>query len=393
MSSSADGEELAYKFLLRRWVAVCAFCVWFIASGFVLLRLEWGARVAWTWFATCSVVVTYLLIVLRLNLKSNHRTGEVVLLPELGWGNGLTILRGLLVASLSGFLFLPKPAGWLLWLPAILYSLSDATDFFDGLVARRTNHVTKLGGILDLSLDGAGVLAVVVLAVNYGQVPTWYLAVGLARYLFLGGLWLRRRKTLPIYDMPPSVSRRVFAGLQMGFLAVVLWPVFSPPETFVAAAVFGLPFLAGFFRDWLFISGILKPGRYVANLLLAKLTAWMPLIFRLAAVVLTIGLLAFYLPGFSTFLLPMQAFLLLEFLVVALISSGTAGRSASILGMLLVGFNQFFGDQALGYTFLLPVYAGILFMGTGPYSLWSPEDKLVYRRLGEPRAPAMERGG
>ena len=38
----------------------------------------------------------------------------------------------------------------------------------------------------------------------------------------LAGLWLRKRRGAPIYDLPPSVNRRVIAGLQMGFLAVIL---------------------------------------------------------------------------------------------------------------------------------------------------------------------------
>ena len=32
----------------------------------------------------------------------------------------------------------------------------------------------------------------------------------------------------------------------MGLLAVMLWPIFSPPGTHIAATLFALPFLAGF---------------------------------------------------------------------------------------------------------------------------------------------------
>jgi CDP-diacylglycerol--glycerol-3-phosphate 3-phosphatidyltransferase len=155
------------------------------------------------------------------------------LLPAFGWGNGLTIVRGILVAGLAGFLFSPRPEGWVVWLPAILYTLSNATDFFDGFAARRTNHVTRLGEILDMSLDGTGVLVAAALAVQYGQVPVLFLGVALVRYVFLGGMWLRARWVLD-HEMPGSISRQVFAGLQMGFWQ---WygTLFSPPGTHVAA--------------------------------------------------------------------------------------------------------------------------------------------------------------
>ena len=156
---------------------------------------------------------------------------------------------------MAGFLFLPKPESWFLWLPGILYLCSDIADFFDGYAARRTNHVTRLGEILDMSFDGLGVTIASLLAVKYGLVPIWYLAIGFARPLFLIGNWGLRKLAQPVHELPPSTSRRIFAGLQMGFLAVVLLPVFSPPLTFVAAYLFGLPMLAGFLRDWFAVSG------------------------------------------------------------------------------------------------------------------------------------------
>lgn len=305
----------------------------------------------------------------------------------------MTILRGILVAGLSGFLFLPRPEGWLAWLPAILYTLSDATDFFDGYLARRSGRVTQLGEILDLRLDGSGVMVAAMLAVKYGQVPAWYLAVALARYLFVCGLWLRQRMHLPVYELPPSVSRRVFAALQMSFLAVALWPVFSPPATYVAAAVFGLPFLVGFVRDWFYVSGVFKPYRPGENPWLEKITNWMPLVFRLAVLAVNLGLIIQHLPLLHTFSALEQAFLALEILAAALVVAGIAGRTAACAGMLLAGFLSISGSTAMSFTILLPVYAGILFMGSGLYSLWKPEDALVYRRVGERAAVRVERGG
>ena len=162
------------------------------------------------------------------NLDAQPPPGGKRLLPSLGWGNRLTLLRGVLVGGMLGFLFLPRPAGLAGLDPGhSVHACQTSADFFDGYVARVTDHATRLGEILDMSFDGLGVLVASVLAVQYGQAPAWYLLVGAARYLFLAGEWLRRRLGRPIYPIPPSLNRRVFAGLQMGFLAAVLLPLIS----------------------------------------------------------------------------------------------------------------------------------------------------------------------
>ena len=392
MSSSTGGEDPSFKSLLKRWNAVCALCVLFVASGYTLLRLEWGESSAFRWLLLSTIGISYLLIVLRRNLKANHRIGEAGLLPAFGWGNGLTILRGILVAGLAGFLFSPRLEGWVVWLPAVLYTLSDAADFFDGFAARRTNHVTRLGEILDMSLDGTGVLVAAALAVQYGQVPVWYLGVALVRYLFLGGMWLRTRMGLLNHELPGSISRRVFAGLQMGFLAVVLWPLFSPPGTHIAAAVFALPFLAGFVRDWLVVSGGFKSKQVSSLVWLEKFLYLMPALFRLVILVISLNLFMPYMRDLQSISTNLQVILLLEILAVVMIVTGATGRIASILGMLMIGFYQIHGSLDLSHMILVPAYAGILFMGTGPYSLWKPEDVLVFRRVGERTAVSVERG-
>jgi hypothetical protein len=99
-----------------------------------------------------------------------------------------------------------------------------------------------------------------------------------------------------------------------------------------------------------------------------------------------------YLRDFQSISSNLQVILLLEILAVVLIVTGAAGRAASILGMLMIGFYQIFGSLDLTHLILVPAYAGILFMGTGPYSFWKPEDVLVFRRVGEPNAVSVERG-
>lgn len=353
-----------------------------LAACYAALRLGWEAKYAALWLILPSLAVVYQLTILLYNLPANVRLGETQPLPNLGWGNRLTLVRGFLAAGVMGFLLLPRPEGWLAWLPGTLYTLSCAADFFDGYAARMTNHATRLGEVLDMSFDGIGVLAASLLAVQYGQAPAWYVLVGLARYLFLGGLWLRKRLNKPIYELPPSLSRRIFAGLQMGFLAILLWPLFSPPGTHIAAALFGLPLLFGFGRDWLFVSGVLKqrqprkrPGEALRNWALTAL--------RGLILALNLSLLIAWSGKLSNVSLPLIALGVLNGLAIALIVFGVLPRVASGFALGFLGFYQMLSPLTASQIVLAVAYTIILYAGSGALSLWTPEDYLYRHRAGE----------
>ena len=373
------------KRLRQRWVAFFILCALSLLAGYTFLHSTWQPEAALRWLALSSLTLAYLLIVLWRGLAHNYRNGETALLPEFGWGNHLTLLRGMLVAGLVGFLFSPQPDGWLAWMPGILYTLADAADFFDGYLARRTNHATHLGERLDISFDGLGVLAAVAVAIQYGQVPAWYLLVALARYLFLAATALRRRLGKPIYEMPPNITRRILAGLQMGFMAVMLWPLFTPPGTHIAAALFGLPFLAGFLRDWLYICGVLRPQVGKATGWQASLQHWLPFAVRLGLPLLGTGMLAQSLPDAADFGTPFTLLLIIEGLVLLMLFLGIASRINAILALCLLGFHQMFASLTSLQIALAVAYSMILFMGSGMLSLWVPEDYLFYHHAGERR--------
>ena len=400
MATSSMKRSPFLPSLRKRWALYTLLCLSVLAGGYLLLHTAWGSSFALRWVVLSSLAMLYPIWVLWRGLESNYRLGESQLLPTLGAGNNLTLLRGVLVASLAGFLFSPWPQGWLAWIPAVLYMLADAADFFDGYLARVKNHATRLGKLLDMSIDGVGVLVATLLAIQYGQLPLWYLVVALARYLFLGGERLRRRLGKPVYPLPPAISRRAFAGVQMGFLAAALWPVFSPPGTHIAAVFFALPFLVGFGRDWLIASGVLRPAEISSGRLGEVLTRWLPVGLRLAIVGLSLGYIsqrfldyqhqvAFYtLQGMPAARSGVLFLGLLEGLVLSMLLLGAAGRVVSILGLCLIGINQMYSGLSAAQALLVVAYTGILFLGTGALSLWKPENYLIYHQAGENRMVA-----
>ncbi len=267
-----------------RWATTAVFALLLLLSGYALLSTVWPYAVRWLGLATA--VTGYQLVWLWHNLDQNRHTESGRLLPMLGLGNAISVGRGLLLALLAGFLFSPRPDGGWAWLPALLYTAAALADIVDGYAARRTNTTTRLGAKLDITLDGQGLLIVIGLAIWYGLLPGWYLLLALARYAWLAGIWLRERWDWPVHQLPPSVHRRTLAGLQMGFLSVVLWPILPPAGTQIAGWMMGGPLLLSFTRDWLIVIGRIDPFsptyRSLQSALYRLFGRWLPLVLRLA---------------------------------------------------------------------------------------------------------------
>jgi len=66
--------------------------------------------------------------------------------------------------------------------------LSSATDFLDGVLARRLNQVTRLGQLLDPAADRLFIFATLIGLAVRGIVPWWLVAVIVARDLMLAVL-------------------------------------------------------------------------------------------------------------------------------------------------------------------------------------------------------------
>ena len=343
------------------------------------------------WAALTAGVVAVQLVLLRRNLRQNHRPGDDTLLAGLGPANAITLARGLAVAAFAGFLAAPLPlTGALAWAPAILFAAAVLPDFLDGAVARATNRVTVLGGILDMEYDCLANLAVSLLVVRLGKVPWWYISLGLARYLFVAGIWWRERRGLPVYDLTPSNTRRLAAGFQMAFFCVALWPIFGAPATAVAGTLFVAPILLGFVRDWLIVSGTVSPQspgyrRFERWRDWAGL--WLPPVLRWIGALVAV---AFLLPALSQapLVAPLAAALASASAVSLALGIGARVGAIGLLvatmaGVALVGFQPY--DAAL-----MIATIPLLYLGAGRFALWRGEDALFARRLvAEPVRPSL----
>jgi CDP-diacylglycerol--glycerol-3-phosphate 3-phosphatidyltransferase len=391
--------------LRRRWLLTTLVYAAGLAGGYWFLYTAWQPAQAIRWLAWAGLAMVVELVVLWRNLPQNHPPDGAALLPTFGYGTALTLLCGLLLSLLAGFLFAPQPAGLLGWLPALLYTVARMVDYVDGYVARITHHETKLGSILDIEFDGLGVLIAILLGIQYGKLPLWYLPLALSRQLFIAGIWWRKRWGKPVYEMAPSANRRIIAGFQTGFVSVMLWPVFTPPLTTLAAVLFALPLFFSFLRDWLVVSGAIDPGtpNYQRGRAIAKalIEGWLPLVCRLLGTAMALIILAQELPGFpgwrayfvqagvtspdgllwglsALFVIALPFFLL-----------GIVGRVAALvlvgMGMLdITATELYWSDNA--WLFIASVV--VAHAGSGRLALWRPEEAILHRRPGEQKPVA-----
>ena len=185
------------------------------------------------------------------------------LLPRFGPGTVVSLARALLLGLFAGFLALPRPGPEantaIAWWPALLFLLVALGDGLDGWLARRSRTPTELGARLDTELDGAAIFLAVAVGVRWQVLPVWYLLVGGLRYIYVLTLWLHRRAGKQVHALPSSNNRRLIAGLQLGFLCAVLWPIVPAPGARIAAWVFGLPMVLSFLRDGCVATGLLNP--------------------------------------------------------------------------------------------------------------------------------------
>jgi len=328
---------------LRWWGAAVVFLAVYTIA-FNLVRLAWMPAVALQWSIFSTLGLLYILAWVWHHLPYNYRVGQRRVLATLGLGSTITLARGCLYGLLAGFVLAPKPEGPLLsWLPGGLFLVAALTDYIDGYLARRANHATRLGKLLDLEVDSFGVLVATILLVQYGQLPAWYLIVGSAHYLFHYHLLWRKRRGRPVHELTDWPLRRYIGGFHVGFLCVLLFPVFAPPLTTFAAVAFLLPFAYSFASDWLRSIGhgpLVRPGAKRHHLM-----AWSASLARLALRLVGPAVLVY---GVGE-LAPTSIILQLGAVLLGLLLF--IGVAARPLGLVVLGVGAWYGT-GVGLTWL-----------------------------------------
>jgi CDP-diacylglycerol---glycerol-3-phosphate 3-phosphatidyltransferase len=373
---SIDGSLLR-EFYLIAWGGAAG-----LVLGSLLLVSSWQWIESLQWLAQASLAWAFMCCQTKRRLSLNRKTEEAPIYSNLGWANRLTLFRAWLIAAVAGFLFQPWPEGTLMsWLPGMLYLFAAVFDRVDGFVARRTGQSSLLGLELDTVSDALGLAVASLLAYGYGQVHWSYLLFGIAYYLFHAGILWRNYRGLPVYPLPPALNRRTWAGFQMGYLVVALWPLFYPPLTSLAGFAFMLPAVLGFLVDWLIVSGRINRWDTAVDRRFKGLTSFSYSVFQpvLRAFVVAALTLSLMQSGFTP--LPigstawMNNIMLCGFLLTSLmLLLGIAGRYFSLILVGLLGWYYLTNPlQPLDYALFCGV-VWLLLLGTGRFSLWTEDE-------------------
>jgi cardiolipin synthase len=163
------------------------------------------------------------------------------------------LISALRIATIPVFWALIVDADTTAW-GIVLFALVVATDWVDGMIARRTGQVSELGKVLDPVADRVAIAAGLIALVVRGAFPFWAAALILARdvaVLFAGVFlaargvrldvrWIGKVATFSLMIAIPAVSWGTLGLWSAAAALAVGWPVYvvGIVEYYVAAAAY-----------------------------------------------------------------------------------------------------------------------------------------------------------
>jgi phosphatidylglycerophosphate synthase len=193
----------------------------------IAYRMQWPRCALFLGIAAAyHAVLTGILLARRADF---HVEGATELLPRVNLPNTLTFAR---LSSIPSIMYLILQAPSYPVLPVLLpfICVVFATDFIDGMVARRRGQITFVGRYLDSSSDYLMIVAVSIVYYALGLLPLWLFLLIMGRLvLFAIGmalLALREGKTDPLATFLGKASifaLMVLYALEIAELLSVPW--------------------------------------------------------------------------------------------------------------------------------------------------------------------------
>jgi len=97
------------------------------------------------------------------------------------WPNALTGLRALGIPLFIYLALGPEADGWAI----VVLAVGGATDYFDGKLARALGQESKLGEILDPTIDRLYIASTLIVLYMRGAIPLWLIVTLVARDVVL----------------------------------------------------------------------------------------------------------------------------------------------------------------------------------------------------------------
>lgn len=243
MRNYSISEYRIQKRLILPWIVVLVGLLLFvgITSKHTLSSGIQGVLAAGIWTGIWWGIVMFVSI----------RVPERVKTTRITIASWITIIRGGITGVFIGILAAGNPSSSTGLIVATLFAVIGLLDLVDGYVARTTDAVTDIGARLDTEADALLVLTGSIFVVWTGIAPALLLAVGVARYLYVAGLWIRNYFGWKIYDETNRQLNRICFAMVL----IAIWiGLLLGSESQVVSSMFLIVsgvFLVNFVRSWI----------------------------------------------------------------------------------------------------------------------------------------------
>jgi cardiolipin synthase len=147
--------------------------------------------------------------------QTQVQTDRVLTLP-----NVLSAVRLLTIPLFVWLALVPEADG----AAALVLVLGGLTDYFDGMLARRWNQISRVGQLLDPIADRLSTLAVLVVFLVRGVVPWWFVAVLVGRDAVLA-LQMAQLRRHGITGLPVNFVGKAATFHLMASFPLLMWGV------------------------------------------------------------------------------------------------------------------------------------------------------------------------
>jgi phosphatidylglycerophosphate synthase len=167
-----------------------------------------------------------------------------------GAANAVTTVRAMLVTLVVAFTGEPHVAAVAEAVVALAAAIA-VLDGVDGWLARRHAIASAFGARFDMEVDALLILALSILAWQYGKAGAWVVASGLLRYVFVAAGQIAPPLRAPL---PPSRRRQAVCVIQIAALTAAMVPAIEPPMSTLLAAAALAALGYSFFVDTVWLS-------------------------------------------------------------------------------------------------------------------------------------------
>ena len=218
-----------------------------VLAGLVALALSARAHLhlGAAYPAKAAVGVVAMMVITAVRVRAHHP------FATFGAANLVTTVRASLVALVASFI--GEPGSPVVAGTVVAMSLAvTLLDGVDGLMARRTGMASAFGARFDMEVDAVLILALTVLAWQYGKAGPWVVLSGLLRYLFIAAGWIWPWMGRPLQ---PTLRGKAICVVQIVVLVLIVIPAVEPPASTAIAACGLAALVYSFFVDtvWLWM--------------------------------------------------------------------------------------------------------------------------------------------